>query len=330
MNGITKTKQIITTILVLVCSIFIFSQSAQAQGKESENFKNYQQYAQNHNIATQLYHSPDEFFKAIIPENKNSENYEHYMLINYMGYSGAGYKADPIEGELLSSHEKFKQDFQASIEQHYNDSLNYNGEMGTKIIFMLGGTTDGFGEGYQWIQEFKDKKQQEGKDTSKIIVAGMVADQANLSDISPNQDYLLLVDSYKDSSGQSWELKKSKDDKTSILIELFNHSFITYVELFGGGAQAEKEILDWLENQSDTGTKKLTLYPGYQSAKQGQDYNAAKKLLVSDKINIESKKTQQPIIHIFVQIAGSESPLSFDQYLEQRSSQTVADVITAP
>ena len=82
--------------------------------------------------------------------------------------------------------------------------------------------------------------------------------------------------------------------------------------------------MDWLENQSDVGTKKLILYPGHQSAKRWQDYNAVNTLLQSHKIAEESKKTQQPIVHIFVQKPGSKSPLSFDQYLEQNSSETVS------
>ena len=329
-SAIIKIKQSIINFFVTICAILLFSQSAQAEGEPSENFKRHQQYVQDNNIATKLYNSPDAFFKAIIPEQTN-KNDERYMLINYMGYSGAGYKTDPIEGESLSSYEKFKQDFKTSVERHYTEALNNDGVM-TKLIFMLGGTTDGFGEGYEWIKEFKEEKQQQGKDISKIIVAGMVSDQAASSDISPDQDYLLLVGSYQDESGQSWELKEAKD-KPSVMIDLFNHSQIVYVELFGGGAQAEKEILEWLKNHNNIGTKKLILYPGYQSQAQAKDYNAAKQLLANPEIKSEDEKdttesTNSPI-YIIVHTTGSSSLLFIGQYLEQSSPTTVSDAMSA-
>ena len=333
MKGITiiKIKQSIINFFVAICAILLFSQSAQAEGEPSENFKRHQQYVQDNNIATKLYNSPDEFFKAVIPENKTGETDEYYLLVNYMGYSGAGYKTEPIEGESLSSYEKFKQDFKASVERHYTQALNSDGVMVTKLIFILGGTKDGFGEGYEWIKEFKEEQQQQGKDISKIIVAGMVSDQAESGDISPDQDYLLLVDSYKDESGQSWELKEAKD-KTSIIIDLFNHSQIVYVELFGGGAQAEKEISEWLKHQSDTGTKQL-LYPDYQSQTKRKDYNAAKQLLANPEIKNEDEKdttesTNSPI-YIRVHTTGSSSLVFIGQYLEQSSPTTVSDAMSA-
>lgn len=222
-----------------------------AQTEKSAPFTSYQKYVREQGRTRPvLVNNLDAFVSHILKLTQGAP----FMAYEYLGFSGAGYK----------DLHQFKEDFQRTVVQAYETTKKRYGPS-AKIVFLLGGTTDGFGVGYSIIAELIAQKQFNRHD---VIVGGLVSDAAvkyhlegvekGWGDvISPDQDVLLLLDVYKEpGQDESWELRTEKNGTSAtvdVLTKLFaapNAHGIT-MELFEGGAIAEKEALEFVQYWSD-------------------------------------------------------------------------------
>lgn len=220
--------------------------------------------------------------KPVITDNLNDFVAEVVKLTNgkafaayeYLGFSGAGYE----------NLDQYKKDFERAVLQASKDTRKRYGSS-AKTIFLLGGTTDGFGVGYQVIDSLIAQKKLLRQD---VIVGGLVSDAAvkyqfegmekGWSDvISPYQDVLLLMNVDKEpGKTEGWELRKNKSGSATVdvLTKLFAQPNARYIslELFEGGEIASKEAREFLrqwEGKMFIATKgiRMVLRPGYHPKK---------------------------------------------------------------
>lgn len=215
------------------------------------------------------------FLNSINTEIGNS----NFSAYEFLGYSGAGYE----------DIEKFKLEFAKRVINAYEQSKKLGGAK-AKTVFILGGSVDGFGEGYKVIDELRKT----GK-IKDVIVTGMISDQIvdyhieglekGWGDVvSPHNDKLLLMETFKDKKDvSSWELKTNKDDISKtvrLLTDLGEkeNAHRVQMEIFEGGKQAFKEGLEFtLETKGKAQKYGLNLNVNYAPKKATKDtgYRAA-------------------------------------------------------
>jgi hypothetical protein len=212
------------------------------------------------------------------------------------GYSGAGY------GDQAQLKASLRARILALVAEDTQVDAR-NGGTNAKTAFICGGTVDGVGVVYDVINEMRLLGE---IDSSKIMVAGIVADQAvgyhleglekDWGDtISPHQDALLLVNTFAGSDGkQSWEVKESSDARSmnsrildnqwlQMMVGLYAQNAVrpitvrTSVEVFEGGPIAFDEPLEALISNyvisGGTGLQ-INAHRGFETKKRAKDQGA--------------------------------------------------------
>ncbi len=191
-----------------------------------------------------------------------------FTVYEYLGFSGASYR----NLENYKSHVKLR-----ALAAQRETRKQFGA--GAIPVFLLGGTTDGFGAAYDVLQELRD-----GGKLQNVVVAGLVSDAAvkyhlqGLQEgwgevISPKQDVLLLMDVYKSPGhDEAWELLKKPDGTSAtvqVLLDLAAKPSARQVtmELFEGGAQAVKEAIEYLFVGQSSPLTRLVLHVGYEPKK---------------------------------------------------------------
>ncbi len=208
-------------------------------------------------------------------------------LYEFGGYSGAGY------ADVASLRESLR----ARVLELVAEDTRIGGE-NAKTVIICGGTVDGVGVIYDVIKNLRTSG---AVDSSKIMVAGIVSDQAvdyhleglekGWGDVlSPHHDALLLVDSFSDDGKQSWEVKESSDARSfnsaildgvwvSQMVQLFGSAKAwipvrTSVEVFEGGPIALDEPFEAvIHNYVNSGSTalQLNLHRGFETKKRAKD-----------------------------------------------------------
>lgn len=201
---------------------------------------------------------------------ENAAGNRPFAMHEFLGYSGADY----------ADKEGFKNDFRRIIKQVVaKTKANLGSEAVT--VLALGGTVDGFGVGYDIIDDLKKTGQ-----IKDVIVVGLVSDQAvqyhaegiekGWGDvISPKQDFLYLADTYTKDGSKVWELKSSPtsaSDTVRFLLDSRRSSY-SVMHVMEGGEQAFKESVEMLleaARDANAGVKtdvEMKLYAGYREGK---------------------------------------------------------------
>lgn len=245
---------------------------------------------------------------AFVKDIKDRVGSSKFDLYQFTGYSGASY----------SDMSKFEIDFRARVAAAVQRTqLKF--EQTAKTVFVLGTTTDGFGRGYEIINEMR-----ESGEISNVIVGGMASDEAvkyhlegaeqGWGDvISPHQDLVFLMNTYSDNAGnRSWELKRNESDQseTTRLLIVANEmgASISRMEVFEGGAQAFEEAVEFLLEASQASSSnrfELGLVYDFEPGNRSKDkgYRAATQLallindvpsIVPDSVNVIVTKAGSP------------------------------------
>ncbi len=239
-----------------------------------------------------------------------------FAVYEYLGFSGAGYS----DIEFYKRHFKLRALFaQKETKDKFGDNA--------VTVFLLGGTTDGFGAGYDVLQTLRDPKVL--KDDDDVIVAGLVSDAAVDSHkeyggvISPNQDVLLLMDVYK-APGQkeSWELLSEKGGRSAtvqVLLDLAGKSNAKQVtmELFEGGKQAVKEAQEYLMEGARSRKTRLVLHPGYEPKK----LEKAGKIRAATDVGVFVRGLAKKHTQTFFTSRGGAKLIPAAQYYKSRQGQ---------
>ena len=191
-----------------------------------------------------------------------------FAVYEYLGFSGAGY----------SDVDRYKRNFKQRVLAAQQETKKKWGPNAI-TVFLLGGTTDGFGAGYEVLQQLRDSGRLPG-----VIIAGLVSDaavkyhlqgaQEGWGDvISPQQDLLLLMDVYKKpGQEEAWELLSKKGGMSAtvqVLRDLaqFGNAKQVTMALFEGGQQAIKEAAEYLYALQNNRKARLVLHVGYEPKK---------------------------------------------------------------
>jgi hypothetical protein len=250
----------------------------------------------------------------------------------FMGFSGAGYAEKDV----------FVSDFKNAVIGAVNETKARLGSNAVTVL-VLGGTLDGFGIGYDIIDDLKKSGQ-----IKDVVVAGMVSDQAvkyhmdgvkqGYDVISPKQDHILVMKTYTEGGNQTWELKDSKTD-TSKTVDLLNRynllsgsSSYSVMHVMEGGEQAIKESMEMLvENtraqqtfQKGAVSPEMRLYVGYREGKVAKmkGYKAATQMV---RILAQFPQLKPDILKVTIRIAGSTNKVYSDprEFLKEKSAALV-------
>jgi hypothetical protein len=298
--------------ILLIMIMCLGSAALVAQSKKTKSFVDYKSFLLRNGMKRPyLTNDLDEFVFSIVQKTRKKP----FTVYEYLGFSGAGYQDMDL----------YRQDFTRGVLEAVKNTTERYGST-AKTVFLLGGTVDGFGAGYEIIDDLIKQGRLLRKN---VIVGGLVADAAvpyHLEGIekgwgdviSPKQDVLFLMNTYKEpGQTESWELRSSPRGRSAtvrVLTKLFSYRKAQSVslEVFGGGAIAKKEAREFLERREAPEKMFLVLRPDYPPQKPEKLTGLpAATALASDPFIMS-----QP--HIFVQPAGSTQAFPLSQYLAQQ------------
>jgi hypothetical protein len=202
---------------------------------------------------------------------RNFDNYLSYLekieienLVEFVGYSGAGYEDQvAFEADMVTLSKK----------------LSKKG----KTAFMFGGTSSGIGAGYTLLKAALPSERD-------FHITGMVSNQAEIKNyLSDKNESVFLVNSY-----EGWALKEKETDSslTQVVLQkscsMFKRTNLIVLE---GGQQAMEEVLELLQEASNKEFKckfnrkiRVNIVMGYtpkpEKVKEGRVYQAATKLAI--------------------------------------------------
>ncbi|TVQ77149.1 MAG: hypothetical protein EA369_09570 [Bradymonadales bacterium] len=248
-----------------------------------------------------------------------------FAIYEYTGFSGATY----------SDMDQYSSDFREMVRAAVARTQRELGN-NARTVFVLGASTDGFGKGYEILQEMRGSGE-----ISNAIVAGMASNEVvkyhlegaenGWGDvISPHQDIVFLMQTYSDSDGnRSWELKTFPNgpSETVRLLTVASEeggAAVSRMEVIEGGAQAFREAVEFLleaSGVSTAGVLELVLNVGYEAGKPKKDkgYRAASQLALL--IN-EAPALVPKIVSVKVAVAGQPNQtMSVAQFFETEQGQ---------